>query len=95
MKKINVGLIGFGKIGSGVVKVLKGKKKFLKDKSGIDINIDPTKLKTEELLSEARWSGGPDLNWRPLAPQASALAGLSHPPSVQIFCPPTSLSAFL
>jgi len=39
MKKINVGLIGFGKIGSGVVRALKAKRRFLKDKSGVDINI--------------------------------------------------------
>ena len=39
MKKINIGLIGFGKIGSGVVKALQSKRAFLKDKSGVDINI--------------------------------------------------------
>ena len=39
IKKINVGLIGFGTIGSGVVKILKERKAFLKEKSGIDISI--------------------------------------------------------
>lgn len=39
MKKINVGLIGFGKIGSGVVKALRAKRAFLCQKSGVDINI--------------------------------------------------------
>lgn len=39
MKKINVGIIGFGTIGSGVVKALKSKRIFLGEKSGIDINI--------------------------------------------------------
>ncbi len=39
MKKINIGLIGFGKIGSGVIKALRSKKSFLKEKSGVDINI--------------------------------------------------------
>ena len=39
MKKINVGLIGFGKIGSGVVKALLAKRAFLKEKSGVEINI--------------------------------------------------------
>ena len=39
MKKINVGIIGFGTIGSGVVKALKSKRIFLGEKSGVDINI--------------------------------------------------------
>ena len=39
MKKINIGLIGFGKIGSGVVKALKSRRKLLKDKSGVDVDI--------------------------------------------------------
>lgn len=39
MKKINIGLIGFGKIGSGVIKALQSKRAFLKDKSSVDINI--------------------------------------------------------
>ena len=39
MKKISIGLIGFGKIGSGVVKALKSRRKLLKDKSGVDIDI--------------------------------------------------------
>jgi homoserine dehydrogenase len=39
MKKINVGLIGFGKVGSGVVKILHDKKSLLSDKVGMSINI--------------------------------------------------------
>ena len=39
MKKINIGLVGFGKIGAGVVKALKSKRIFLKEKSGVDVNI--------------------------------------------------------
>jgi len=39
MKKINLGLIGFGNVGSGVVKILKEKKVFLYEKTGLDINI--------------------------------------------------------
>jgi homoserine dehydrogenase len=40
MKKIKVGLIGFGTIGSGVVKALKTKRSFLRDRTGVDIVID-------------------------------------------------------
>jgi len=39
MKKVNVGIIGFGKIGSGVVKALQSKRSFLKEKSGVDVSI--------------------------------------------------------
>jgi homoserine dehydrogenase len=39
MKKINVGLIGFGTVGSGVVKILREKKAFLSEKIGLEINI--------------------------------------------------------
>jgi len=39
MKKINIGLIGFGNVGSGVIKILNERKAFLSAKIGIDINI--------------------------------------------------------
>lgn len=39
MKKINIGLIGFGNVGSGVVRILREKKGFLSDKTGVAINI--------------------------------------------------------
>ncbi len=39
MKKINIGLIGFGNVGSGVVRILKEKKGFLYEKTGLDISI--------------------------------------------------------
>jgi homoserine dehydrogenase len=39
MKKIKIGLIGFGTIGGGVVKVLRTKRSFLREKGGIDIAI--------------------------------------------------------
>jgi len=39
MKKINVGLIGFGNIGSGVIKILRQKREFLTEKIGLEINI--------------------------------------------------------
>jgi homoserine dehydrogenase len=40
MKKIGVGIIGFGTIGAGVVKALKARRSLLKARSGIDINIE-------------------------------------------------------
>ena len=39
MRKINIGIIGFGTVGSGVVKILRDKKTYLAAKTGIDINI--------------------------------------------------------
>lgn len=39
MKEINIGLIGFGNVGSGVVKILREKKSFLSEKIGLGINI--------------------------------------------------------
>jgi homoserine dehydrogenase len=39
VKKVNIGLIGFGNIGSGVVKILRDKKSLLSEKTGLDINI--------------------------------------------------------
>ncbi|MDO8662615.1 MAG: homoserine dehydrogenase [Candidatus Omnitrophota bacterium] len=39
MKKINVGLVGFGNIGSGVVKILRERKSLLSEKIGLEINI--------------------------------------------------------
>ena len=39
MKKINIGIIGFGNVGSGVVKILRDKKTFLSEKIGLEINI--------------------------------------------------------
>ena len=39
MKKVNIGLIGFGNIGSGVVKILRDKKSLLSEKTGLNLNI--------------------------------------------------------
>lgn len=39
MRRINLGLIGFGNVGSGVVKILRDKKSFLAHRIGIEINI--------------------------------------------------------
>lgn len=39
MRKIDLGLIGFGNVGSGVVKILREKKALLADRIGLEINI--------------------------------------------------------
>jgi len=39
MKKVKVGIIGFGTIGGGVVKLLESRRAFLRRKSGVDISI--------------------------------------------------------
>ncbi len=39
MKRVNIGLIGFGTIGAGVVRVLQGRHSYLKEKTGLDIRI--------------------------------------------------------
>jgi homoserine dehydrogenase len=39
MKKINVGLIGFGTVGAGVVKILRERRTLLSDKIGVEIEI--------------------------------------------------------
>ncbi|MFA5090397.1 MAG: homoserine dehydrogenase [Candidatus Omnitrophota bacterium] len=39
MKKINIGLIGFGNVGSGVVGILNSRTAFLKEKIGVEISI--------------------------------------------------------
>lgn len=39
MKKVSIGLIGFGTVGSGVVKVLTEKKEFLEKKTGLMFNL--------------------------------------------------------
>ncbi|MDP8260343.1 MAG: homoserine dehydrogenase [Candidatus Gygaella obscura] len=51
--KVNIGLIGFGTIGSGVVKILQSKKSLLKQKTGIDIcikKICDKDLKTKRIV---------------------------------------------
>ncbi|TRZ48928.1 homoserine dehydrogenase [bacterium] len=39
MKKVNVGLIGFGNVGGGVVRILREKKAFLAEKTGLEISL--------------------------------------------------------
>jgi homoserine dehydrogenase len=50
MNKINVGLIGFGNVGSGVVKILREKKQLLCEKTGVEINIK--KICDKDLVSK-------------------------------------------
>lgn len=50
MKKINIGLIGFGNIGSGVIKILRNKKSFLTKKTGLNINIK--KICDQDIISK-------------------------------------------
>ncbi len=50
IKKINVGLIGFGNVGSGVVKILKSRRSLLKDK--IDADIVLKKICDKDLSSK-------------------------------------------
>ena len=39
MRKVNIGLIGFGTVGSGLFKILRDKKTFLSERIGLEINI--------------------------------------------------------
>jgi len=50
MKKIYIGLIGFGKVGSGVVKILKNRRSFLKEKLGCDLVLK--KVCDKDLVSK-------------------------------------------
>jgi len=50
MKKINLGLIGFGNVGSGVVKILRDRKTFLADRIGLEINIK--KICDKDIISK-------------------------------------------
>jgi len=50
MKKINVGLIGFGNVGSGVVKILRDKRTFISSKIGLEININ--KICDKDIVSK-------------------------------------------
>lgn len=50
MKSINLGLIGLGTVGSGVVKILREKRAFLAEKIGLQINIK--KICDKDLVSK-------------------------------------------
>ncbi|MDD2927272.1 MAG: homoserine dehydrogenase [Candidatus Omnitrophica bacterium] len=39
MKRINAGLIGFGNVGSGIIKILRDRKALLSEKTGLEINV--------------------------------------------------------
>ena len=59
MKKVNVGLIGFGNIGSGVVKILRDRKTLLNQKTGLDINIK--KICDQDIVSKRSISVDKDI----------------------------------
>ncbi|MBN1912939.1 MAG: homoserine dehydrogenase [Candidatus Omnitrophica bacterium] len=50
MRKINIGIIGFGNVGSGVIKILQEKKSILREKTGLEINIK--KVCDKDILSK-------------------------------------------
>ena len=50
MRKINLGLIGFGHVGTGVVKILREKKSFLSDKIGMEVCV--RKICDKDLVSK-------------------------------------------
>jgi len=50
MKKINIGLIGFGNVGSAVVKILKDKKSLLREKIGVELCLK--KICDKDILSK-------------------------------------------
>jgi len=54
MRSINLGLIGFGNVGSGVVKILQDKKTFLAEKLGLKINIK--KICDKDIVSKRKAS---------------------------------------
>jgi homoserine dehydrogenase len=59
MKRINVGLIGFGNIGSGVVKILRERKSLLSEKIGVEINIK--KICDQDIFSRRNVSVDKDI----------------------------------
>ncbi|MCM8780885.1 MAG: homoserine dehydrogenase [Candidatus Omnitrophica bacterium] len=59
MRKINVGLIGFGNVGSGVVRILQEKKGLLKAKIGIEVNIK--KICDKDIISKRNVSVDKDI----------------------------------
>ena len=50
MKKVNIGIIGFGNVGSGVAKILRDKKSLLSEKIGLEIEIK--KICDKDILSK-------------------------------------------
>jgi len=59
MKKVNIGIIGFGNVGSGVVKILRERKKLLSDKIGLEINIK--RICDKDILSKRNVSADKSL----------------------------------
>ena len=48
MRTINIGLIGLGTVGMGLVKALKAKRPILKQRMGLDLNL--------RLVAEKNWA---------------------------------------
>jgi len=59
MKKVNIGIIGFGNVGSGVVKILRERKKLLSDKIGLEISIK--RICDKDILSKRNVSADKSL----------------------------------
>ena len=59
MQNLNIGLIGFGNVGSGVVRILRDKKAFLSRKIGIELNIK--KICDQDIVSKRSISVDKDI----------------------------------
>jgi homoserine dehydrogenase len=64
MVKVNIGLIGFGTVGSGVYNLLKKNSAIIRDRSGIDINIKCVcDIRADELKKKIK-NTGITKNWK-------------------------------
>ncbi len=59
MKKINLGLIGFGNVGAGVVKIITNRRSFLSSKVGVELNIK--RICDKDITSDRGLAVGKDL----------------------------------
>ncbi len=64
MKKVNIGLIGFGTVGSGVYSLLKKNGSLIKERAGIDINIKCIcDIRADEIKSKIK-NSAVTKNWK-------------------------------